>query len=154
MHDPIADLEKLALAQPADSLLLVAPADHRLSKRLQAAGGAEPSDAHSLLAGMPDKRYKLALIAEYLDRLPKKAGQRLIASLRDLHAESLYCLTDPMVWSVAEMLALGLEPVHLYPLTTGQLMLYRFDLYDYKRTPDWLNARHWANPERWEKARW
>lgn len=29
-----------------------------------------------------------------------------------------------------------------------------FDLSDYKATPDWLNARHWANPQLWDKHRW
>jgi len=29
-----------------------------------------------------------------------------------------------------------------------------FDLAHYKVTPDWLNPRHWANPELWDKYRW
>ncbi|WP_322520450.1 DUF6231 family protein [Guyparkeria halophila] len=32
--------------------------------------------------------------------------------------------------------------------------IYLFDIETYKRTPDWLNARHWANPELWDKYRW
>lgn len=28
--------------------------------------------------------------------------------------------------------------------------LYLFDLHTYKPAPDWLNARYWANPERWK----
>jgi len=32
--------------------------------------------------------------------------------------------------------------------------IYLFDIETYKRTPDWLNARHWANPELWGKYRW
>lgn len=32
--------------------------------------------------------------------------------------------------------------------------VYLFDIETYKRTPDWLNARHWANPELWGKYRW
>ena len=32
--------------------------------------------------------------------------------------------------------------------------VYLFDIETYKHTPDWLNARNWANPERWEKYRW
>lgn len=32
--------------------------------------------------------------------------------------------------------------------------VYLFDIETYKRTPDWLNARHWANPELWDKYRW
>lgn len=29
-----------------------------------------------------------------------------------------------------------------------------FDIRQYKETPDWLNARNWAHPERWNKDRW
>ncbi|MGC8698509.1 MAG: DUF6231 family protein, partial [Halothiobacillus sp.] len=29
-----------------------------------------------------------------------------------------------------------------------------FDMGSYKATPDWLNARHWANPQLWDKHRW
>ncbi|MES1925471.1 hypothetical protein T31B1_09108 [Salinisphaera sp. T31B1] len=32
--------------------------------------------------------------------------------------------------------------------------LYRYDIHDYKTTPDWLNKRYWANPERWDQERW
>jgi len=31
---------------------------------------------------------------------------------------------------------------------------YCFDIDHYKTTPDWLNPRHWANPELWDKYRW
>lgn len=27
---------------------------------------------------------------------------------------------------------------------------YAYDLYRYKQTPEWLNPRFWAHPERWE----
>jgi len=29
-----------------------------------------------------------------------------------------------------------------------------FDIRQYKETPDWLNPRNWAHPERWNKFRW
>ncbi len=28
--------------------------------------------------------------------------------------------------------------------------LYRYSLHSYKIAPDWLNSKHWANPERWD----
>jgi hypothetical protein len=28
--------------------------------------------------------------------------------------------------------------------------VYEYDLATYKTVPDWLNARYWAHPERWE----
>ncbi|MEN6670124.1 DUF6231 family protein [Psychrobacter sp. B38] len=32
--------------------------------------------------------------------------------------------------------------------------LWQFNLYDYKKLPNWLNADYWANPENWDKNRW
>jgi hypothetical protein len=32
----------------------------------------------------------------------------------------------------------------------GEAALWQFNLATYKPAPDWLNARFWANPERWE----
>lgn len=29
-----------------------------------------------------------------------------------------------------------------------------YDIASYKTVPDWLNPRHWAHPERWNKTRW
>ncbi len=37
---------------------------------------------------------------------------------------------------------------------TTEEPVYLFDIETYKRTPDWLNARNWANPEMWDKHRW
>jgi len=34
--------------------------------------------------------------------------------------------------------------------TAENLRIYDYDLATYKTVPDWLNARYWANPERWE----
>lgn len=33
-------------------------------------------------------------------------------------------------------------------------LLMFFDIRQYKNPPDWLNARHWAHPELWNKYRW
>ncbi|MFO7541446.1 MAG: DUF6231 family protein [Thiobacillus sp.] len=32
----------------------------------------------------------------------------------------------------------------------AQVRVYAYDLDTYKTVPDWLNARYWAHPERWE----
>ena len=154
MHDPITGLVKLASALSADEILLIAPPEHTLSQRLMAAGGPKPTDAGTLTTHPPDKRYRLALVAGYLEILPQGNCEHLISSLRDLYAETLYCLTDPAIWPAIKMAALGLRPVGIFPKDTGRLALYHFDLYDYKRTPDWLNAKYWAHPERWGKTRW
>lgn len=154
MREPLDDLERLALTAPAADTLLIASEEHPLVPRLRARGGPEPQTARALLRQPPLRRYTLALLVECLEGLAEQEGERLIAGLRDLYAETLYCFASADRWPGARMQALGLRPLTSYPRTPGNLALYHFDLYDYKRTPDWLNARHWANPERWDKARW
>lgn len=43
---------------------------------------------------------------------------------------------------------------HDASLSTPSLALWQFNLYDYKRLPNWLNSKYWANPENWDKRRW
>ncbi|MGM8884459.1 DUF6231 family protein [Psychrobacter sp. 1U2] len=46
------------------------------------------------------------------------------------------------------------HPSHDASLSTSALALWQFNLYDYKRLPNWLNSKYWANPENWDKHRW
>ncbi|WP_201594136.1 DUF6231 family protein [Psychrobacter vallis] len=38
--------------------------------------------------------------------------------------------------------------------SSASTTLWQFNLYDYKKLPNWLNADYWANPENWGKRRW
>lgn len=155
MPDPLLDLQRIATELAPCSTLLVAPSGHTLAATLADQSSVLRVDATDLLDGeahdMPRRR--LALVADTLEHLPANRGEILIALLRDRLAETLYCLAVADRWPAARMLALGLRPLSVYP-RAGGMALYHFDLYDYKRTPDWLNPRHWANPEMWDKHRW
>lgn len=155
MPQPLTDLERIAADHAPCSALLVAPPGHALGDRLRGALDLRQSDAESLLARPPDgQRLRLGLVVDTLESLPAARGEALLALLRDRLAETLYCLAAPAQWPTARMLALGLRPLGAYPPAAGGAVLYHFDLYDYKRTPDWLNPRHWAHPELWDKHRW
>jgi hypothetical protein len=54
----------------------------------------------------------------------------------------------------AELIGLGLHRWQDSRDTDRRRRWFHFALQDYKTTPDWLNARHWANPELWDKFRW
>lgn len=112
------------------------------------------------LAGLG--RYDLALAANILEGLAPASAGRLIAALRDLHGRRLYLLV-PMGtgwrgqishWRATDLIAYGLRESGRYEVEGKPVRLYRHDLYDYKQTPDWLNPRHWAHPELWDKYRW
>jgi len=97
-------------------------------------------------------RWDLAVLGpDVAGRLARPEAERLVAALRDLHARRLVlALPDPVPagWETPACVALGLTPVG----EGGRL--WRFDLHDYKETPDWLNPRFWAHPELWDRFRW
>jgi hypothetical protein len=155
MSIPLLDLQRIATNFAPHSILLVTPPDHPLAASLADRPEVLRVDATNLLEGKTDMppRRRLALVADTLEHLSASRGETLIALLRDRLAETLYCLADPEQWPAPRMLALGLQPFDVYP-RDGGAALYHFDLYDYKRTPDWLNPCNWANPEQWNKHRW
>jgi hypothetical protein len=57
-------------------------------------------------------------------------------------------------WSAQDMRGFGFESLGTVRAGAAVLGTYGFDIDRYKRTPDWLNARHWANPELWGRFRW
>lgn len=109
-----------------------------------------------------NRRFVLAVVVGVLERLPAEDGAALLAALRDLEARRLLVAVPAPAgparaggrWDRTEMLAHGLDAVGEARHGDRVLSLYGFDIDHYKRTPDWLNPRHWANPELWGKFRW
>lgn len=98
-------------------------------------------------------RFDLALIVGVLDELPRPEGFALLARVRDLLARRL--LLQLVVhensddgWTRRDVLGMGLEEV----MRSGGngIGVFQFNLYDYKLTPDWLNAENWAHPHQWK----
>ncbi len=99
---------------------------------------------------------RYAYVQATLEQLPAEQGRALLASLRDQYAEVvqvLLPLTTQTAWTLDEMLSLGFRSLKRYP-SAEDWRLFHFDLYDYKKTPDWFNPSNWANPERWDKDWW
>ncbi len=80
----------------------------------------------------------------------------ILGRLRDLHAARVCALADGALepGSPRARVPSALGYVRTGAPLAGGEALYEFDIDRYKRTPDWLNARHWAHPERWDKERW
>lgn len=98
--------------------------------------------------------YDLAVVTGTLERLPRKDAGTLLSRLRDLHSKRflvLLRLGGEDGWSNTDLIAYGMKRCGSFP---DDYALYRFNIYDYKDTPDWLNAKYWAHPERWGKERW
>lgn len=152
-----ADVQRLLeQMQPHSMLCLGAPCDPTLRDYVAAAPGR-------LARHFPEPpavlgHFDLVVVADLLEHLPKSHGEQLLARLRDLHGGRLLLLLPAAAhtqhasrWDDNELLAMGLLRVGSYDDAGGGQHLYRFDLADYKTTPDWLNARFWAHPERWDK---
>lgn len=110
---------------------------------------------------MSDERvFDFAYVSGTLEVLGKRHGTALLARLRDIHSRRLAVLVNlgerpgqGTPWRENEMLALGLVRIRRY-MERGAVGLYGFDLATYKHTPDWLNPKHWAHPELWDKYWW
>ena len=103
-------------------------------------------------------RFDFVIVRGVLERLDADTGAHLMARLRDVHSRR-FCVVlsshdGEHRWQTSELIAMGLSHWASGTVNQATLEVYGFDLGTYKATPDWLNARHWAHPERWGKNRW
>ena len=96
-----------------------------------------------------DSRAQLALVKDALHALDAAYARTLLARVRDLISPRIIVMTDAHC-PLARLDFLGLGYETLAADEGEQIALYQFDLATYKQVPDWLNARFWANPERWK----
>ncbi len=115
------------------------------------------------------QRYELGCF--WLPTLTEEQLQQFIPTImryRDLYAAHLLIAIDNSLdlraygfttFDIFEDKSLALHlaknDLDIDSLDTGSKMtLWQFNLYDYKRLPNWLNNKYWANPENWDKHRW
>lgn len=149
----------LAIGAGADALLTEYGRAHPESRivYLDPEGNLE---GEALLDALSEQgRFDFVLLRGVLDRIDEDAGAHLMARLRDLHAPR-FCVAlgdndgTGHHWSADELVAMGLGHWSTERQGDTTLEIYGFDIGNYKATPDWLNARHWAHPEHWGKFRW
>lgn len=100
-------------------------------------------------AGPRDTPAQLALVYHALHGLNSAQARALLARVRDFIAPHIIVIADTRcALSRLDFLALGYEA--LAAIEAEEVALYQFDMATYKQVPDWLNARFWANPERWK----
>lgn len=110
---------------------------------------ALPSIAVTPVQPATSQSCPLALGIDALNGLDARAAEALIHRTRLYVAPRLLLVAQAdCALDEAAFLALG------FVLTAhdaaNQVRLHAFDLETYKTVPDWLNARFWAHPERWE----
>jgi hypothetical protein len=99
-------------------------------------------------------RFDAAVVCMAGDEMDETDAALVLGRIRDLHAARMLVLTGAAEGLRNDLIALGMERLSTGEEESCDAVLYAFDLGRYKRTPDWLNARHWANPENWGRYRW
>jgi len=58
-------------------------------------------------------------------------------------------------WHLTDLFSFALSKVASYlQEDQTEIGLFKYNINDYKKTPDWLNADNWANPQMWGKYWW
>ena len=108
------------------------------------------------------QRYDVGIVADAVEYLDKDQSGQLIASLRDLHTTRFVMVVRmgdkwdrlKSVWQTVDLLGYGMKLVNRYSFDDKPIHVYKYDISTYKKTPEWLNSKNWANPQLWDKFRW
>lgn len=114
-------------------------------------------DADAVLESDFFQRFDLVFVDAGLFQLPKNRLLQLMAKARDLLSGKVvveHPVSQAPQWQEADFLALAMRRRAVTEAADGEHVFYSYDLKTYKTVPDWLNARFWANPHMWNKARW
>ena len=107
-------------------------------------------------------RYDVGVVADTLEFLDKDQSGQLIARLRDLHTARFVLVVRigdqwqhiKSVWQTVDLLGYGMKLVNRYNVDGKPIHIYKYDIATYKKTPEWLNSKNWANPQHWDRFRW
>lgn len=106
------------------------------------------------------KPFDVAIAVGLFEHIDKKQGMRVLSRLRDVLSPQ-YCICLPIAglgkhseWQLTDLFSFALSKVASYQSEGSELGLFKYNISDYKKTPDWLNADNWANPDLWGKYWW
>lgn len=107
-----------------------------------------------------DQRFDVAIALDLFEHLDKTKGQQTLSRLRDVLSPQ-YCICLPVSkimtkdeWHLTDLFSFALSKVSNYTKGSIDYGLFKYNIKDYKKTPDWLNANNWANPQMWGKYWW
>jgi hypothetical protein len=98
---------------------------------------------------LPDTPCALALGIDALNGLDVQQAQQLISRTR-LYVAPRILLAVPSACALDEAAFRALGFTLAATDAAADIRIHYYDLDTYKTVPDWLNARYWAHPERWE----
>jgi len=109
---------------------------------------------------LEETRYDVAIVANLFEHLDKAKGMQVLSRLRDVLCPQ-YCICLPLnktgnasEWQLTDLFSFALSKVASYMQDGVEYGLFKYNINDYKKTPDWLNSDNWANPQMWGKYWW
>jgi hypothetical protein len=108
-----------------------------------------PTTPLRMHAAQSNSTVALALGIDVLNGLSAQQAQHLISQTRLYVAPCILLAAQPGC-ALDEETFRALGFVLSATDTTNNMRIFYYDLDSYKSVPDWLNARYWAHPERWE----
>lgn len=128
--------------QPA-RLCTLDPAARSLAERLL------PADRLHAFDGPNTTPCTLALGIDALRGLGEREALELLGQARLFAAPAILIAAQPgCALDANAFRALGF--IAEFADQKSGVTVYRYDIATYKPVPDWLNAKYWAHPERWE----
>jgi len=104
--------------------------------------------------------FDVAIAINWFEHVDKRVGAQTLARLRDVLSPQ-YCICLPLKdsvsddgWHLTDLFSFALSKVASYQADGLEYGLFKYNINDYKKTPDWLNADNWANPQMWGKYWW
>lgn len=99
--------------------------------------------------------YDLVLFNNILSNVSHEKAEQLIAQVRDQHSKQLLVLqSETSNWETTNFIQMGMQQIAKFNPANDTPEIWYFSLETYKRVPEWLNSRFWANPEKFDKYRW
>jgi len=106
------------------------------------------------------ERFDVGLALNLFENIDQSTGYQILSRLRDVLTPQ-YCIALPLTeqdkesqWQLTDLFSFALSKVSSYDQSDPKLTLFKYNIDDYKKTPDWLNADNWANPQLWGKYWW
>ena len=159
------DLKKdLAASKPASLLLLSTALNIETVFQVADTVSIKSTDDLNRYLNRPpaQRQFDLAVVVCTAEDIENDSYIHLVSKLRDTDCAKIYLACRVAAETTSKhydtcLRGLGFKRLHIYkPPTAGKsrIVLYYYDIYDYKEIPDWLNNRFWAHPDRWDKTRW
>ena len=105
--------------------------------------------------------FDVAIVINLFEHIEKAKGMQVLSRLRDVLSPQ-YCIALPTSqtpnktkWHLNDLFSFALSKVAGYTdANQNEIGLFKYNINDYKKTPDWLNSDNWANPQMWGKYWW